>query len=251
MEKVYGRFTLIISKKNDVYLKVDTEPNIARELVDFFTFEVPGARFMPTYKSRVWDGKIRLYNQMNGEIYFGLLSYIEEFAKRNDIDIEYKEGVQDEGEYRAAVLGGFIRRVSPKSKGKSLQIRDYQMAAFTHAVRNNRSLSLSPTASGKSLIIYLLSRWYESNRVLILVPTTSLVEQMYSDFLDYGYVESKMQKIYQGHSRDITKEVTISTWQSLYKMPRKYFEQFGCILGDKKIIKKIARNLSISDLNKS
>ena len=223
---------MIISKKNDVYVKVDTEPNIARELVDFFTFEVPGARFMPTYKSRVWDGKIRLYNQMSGEIYFGLVPYVEEFAKRNDISIEYGEGVKDEGEYRDAVLGGFVRRVSPKSKGKSLQIRDYQMAAFVHAVRNNRSLSLSPTASGKSLIIYLLSRWYESNRVLILVPTTSLVEQMYSDFLDYGYLEAKMQKIYQGHSREITKEVTISTWQSLYKMPRKYFEQFGCIIGD-------------------
>ena len=84
------------------------------------------------------------------EIYFGLLSYIEEFAKRNDIDIEYKEGVKDEGEYRDAVLGGFIRRVSPKSKGKSLQICDYQMA-FTHAVRNNRSLSLSPTAQASRL----------------------------------------------------------------------------------------------------
>ena len=223
---------MIISKKNDVYVKVDTEPNIGRELVDFFTFEVPGAKFMPTYKSRVWDGKIRLYNQMSGEIYFGLVPYVEEFAKRNDISIEYGEGVKDEGEHRDAVLGGFIRRVSPKSKGKNLQLRDYQMAAFTHAVRNNRSLSLSPTASGKSLIIYLLSRWYESNRVLILVPTTSLVEQMYSDFLDYGYLEAKMQKIYQGHSREITKEVTISTWQSLYKMPKKFFEQFGCILGD-------------------
>ena len=232
MEKVYGRFTLIISKKNDVYVKVDTEPNIARELVDFFTFEVPGARFMPTYKNRVWDGKIRLYNQMTGEIYFGLVPYVEEFAKRNDISIEYKEGVKDEGESRDSILGGFVRRVSPKSNGKTLQLRDYQMDAFVYAVRNNRSLSLSPTASGKSLIIYLLSRWYESNRVLILVPTTSLVEQMYTDFLDYGYVESKMQKIYQGHSREITKEVTISTWQSLYKMPKKYFEQFGCILGD-------------------
>ena len=223
---------MIISKKNDVYVKVDTEPNIARELVDFFTFEVPGARFMPTYKNRVWDGKIRLYNQMTGEIYFGLVPYVEEFAKRNDISIEYKEGVKDEGESRDSILGGFVRRVSPKSNGKTLQLRDYQMDAFVHAVRNNRSLSLSPTASGKSLIIYLLSRWYESNRVLILVPTTSLVEQMYTDFLDYGYIESKMQKIYQGHSREITKEVTISTWQSLYKMPRKYFEQFGCILGD-------------------
>ena len=232
MEKVLGRVILIISKKNEVYLNIKTEPNYARELSDFFTFEVPGARFMPSYRNKYWDGKIRLFNQMNGEVYVGLLPYIEEFAKRNELDIEYKEGVKDEGEHRTSILGGFVRRVSPKSKGKSLQIRDYQMAAFTHAVRNNRSLLLSPTASGKSLIIYLLSRWYESDRVLILVPTTSLVEQMYSDFIDYGYLEAKMQKIYQGHSREITKEVTISTWQSLYKMPKKFFEQFGCILGD-------------------
>ena len=223
---------MIISKKNEVYLNIKTEPNYARELSDFFTFEVPGARFMPSYRNKYWDGKIRLFNQMNGEVYVGLLPYIEEFAKRNELKIEYKQGVKDEGEHRTSILGGFVRRVSPKSKGKTLQIRDYQMAAFTHAVRNNRSLLLSPTASGKSLIIYLLSRWYESERVLILVPTTSLVEQMYSDFIDYFYVESKMQKIYQGHSREITKEVTISTWQSLYKMPRSFFEQFGCILGD-------------------
>ena len=77
---------------------------------------------MPTYKNRIWDGKIRLFNQMSGEIYFGLVPYIEEFAKRNDISIKYKEGVKDEGEYRDDVLGGFIRRVSPKSKGKTLQI---------------------------------------------------------------------------------------------------------------------------------
>ena len=223
---------MIISKKNEVYLNIKTEPNYARELSDFFTFEVPGARFMPSYRNKYWDGKIRLFNQMNGEVYVGLLPYIEEFAKRNELKIEYKQGVKDEGEHRTSILGGFVRRVSPKSKGKTLQIRNYQLDAFTHAVRNNRSLLLSPTASGKSLIIYLLSRWYESERVLILVPTTSLVEQMYSDFIDYGYLEAKMQKIYQGHSREITKEVTISTWQSLYKMPKKFFEQFGCILGD-------------------
>ena len=223
---------MIISKKNEVHLRVKTEPNIARELSDFFTFEVPGARFMPSYRRRIWDGKIRLYSVATNEVYVGLLPYIEEFAKRNEIDIEYKEGILNERKYENNELDRFIRRVSPKSKGKDLEIRDYQRNAFSYAVGNNRSLLLSPTASGKSLVIYLLSRWYESNRVLILVPTTSLVEQMYSDFLDYGYVESKMQKIYQGHSREITKEVTISTWQSLYKMPRKYFEQFGCILGD-------------------
>ena len=224
---------MILSKKNDVYVIVKTEPNISRELSDFFTFEVPGARFMPQYKKRIWDGKIRLYNMINGEIYYGLIPYIEEFAKRNDIDIEY-EGELNATQYaiEPRVLDGFIRNVRPKSNGKTLQLRDYQRNAVVHAIRNNRSLLLSPTASGKSLVIYLLSRWYESSRVLILVPTTSLVEQMYTDFLDYGYLESKMQKIYQGYTKDISSEVTISTWQSLYKMPRKFFEQFGCILGD-------------------
>tara|TARA_B100000212_G_scaffold229128_1_gene174026 strand:+ start:1752 stop:3203 length:1452 start_codon:yes stop_codon:yes gene_type:complete len=223
---------LIISKKNEVHLRVKTEPNVARELSDFFTFEVPGARFMPSYKRRIWDGKIRLYSVATNEVYVGLLPYIEEFAKRNEIDIEYKEGILNERKYENNELDRFIRRVSPKSKGKDLEIRDYQRNAFSYAVGNNRSLLLSPTASGKSLIIYLLSRWYEKENVLILVPTTSLVEQMYSDFIDYGYDDTKMQKIYQGHSKDITKPITISTWQSLYKLPRKFFENFGCILGD-------------------
>ena len=223
---------MIISKKNEVHLRVKTEPNVARELSDFFTFEVPGARFMPSYKRRIWDGKIRLYSVATNEVYVGLLPYIEEFAKRNEIDIEYKEGILNERKYENNELDRFIRRVSPKSKGKDLEIRDYQRNAFSYAVGNNRSLLLSPTASGKSLIIYLLSRWYEKENVLILVPTTSLVEQMYSDFIDYGYDDTKMQKIYQGHSKDITKPITISTWQSLYKLPRKFFENFGCILGD-------------------
>jgi superfamily II DNA or RNA helicase len=187
---------------------------------------------MPTYKNRIWDGKIRLYSVASNEIYVGLLPYIEEFAKRNEIDIEYKEGVLNERKYGTSELDKFVRGVSPKSKGTILQIRDYQMAAFVHAVRNDRSLLLSPTASGKSLIIYLLTRWYESSKVLILVPTTSLVEQMYSDFVDYGYDEKMMQRIYQGHSKEITNQVVISTWQSLYKMPKKFFDNFGCILGD-------------------
>ena len=235
MEEIHGRFDLIISKKNDVYLTIETDKGIARELSDFFTFEVPGAKFMPQYRNRMWDGKIRLFSVQTGEIYFGLLSYIEEFAKRNDIEIEYKDGVKDEERLRDGELDTFIGRVSPQSKGTTIQIRDYQMAALDYAIRNNRSLLLSPTASGKSLIIYILSVWYaaktESN-ILILVPTTSLVEQMHSDFLDYGFKESMMQKIYQGHSKNITKPITISTWQSVYKMQKKWFDQFSTILGD-------------------
>jgi len=235
LEEIHGRFDLIISKKNEVYLTVKTDKGIARELSDFFTFEVPGAKFMPQYRSRMWDGKIRLFSIQTGEIYFGLLSYIEEFAKRNDIEIEYKDGVKDEERLRDGELDTFIGRVSPQSKGTDIQVRDYQMAALDYAIRNNRSLLLSPTASGKSLIIYILSVWYASkteSNILILVPTTSLVEQMHSDFIDYGFKESMMQKIYQGHSKNITKPITISTWQSVYKMQKKWFDQFSTILGD-------------------
>ena len=68
-----------VSKKNEVYLEVDTEPSTARSLSDFFTFEVPGARFMPAYRNRIWDGKIRLYSPATGELYLGLLSYLEKW----------------------------------------------------------------------------------------------------------------------------------------------------------------------------
>ena len=235
MEEIHGRFDLIISKKNEVYLNVETDKGIARELSDFFTFEVPGAKFMPQYKNRMWDGKIRLFSMQTGEIYVGLLSYIEEFAKRNEIDIEYKEGVKNGNTIESDGVREFIQRVRPRTRGDDIQVRDYQFDAILHAIRNDRCLLLSPTASGKSLIIYILSVWYamktESN-ILILVPTTSLVEQMHSDFVDYGFNESMMQKIYQGHSKNITKPITISTWQSVYKMQKKWFDQFSCIMGD-------------------
>jgi len=235
LEEIHGRFDLIISKKNEVYLNVETDKGIARELSDFFTFEVPGAKFMPQYKNRMWDGKIRLFSIQTGEIYVGLLSYIEEFAKRNEIDIEYKEGVKNGNTIESDGVREFIQRVRPRTRGDDIQVRDYQFDAILHAIRNDRCLLLSPTASGKSLIIYILSVWYamktESN-ILILVPTTSLVEQMHSDFVDYGFNESMMQKIYQGHSKNITKPITISTWQSVYKMQKKWFDQFSCIMGD-------------------
>jgi hypothetical protein len=62
-----------ISKKNDeVYLQVKAEPHVYYELSDQFTFEVPGAKFMSSYRSKYWDGKIRLFNTQTGEIYVGL-----------------------------------------------------------------------------------------------------------------------------------------------------------------------------------
>ena len=225
-----------ISKKNEVYLILEELSLSQRqELADFFTFEVPNAKLMPIVRKRIWDGKIRLFSPANGEIYVGLLPYIKEYCKTKNIKYIIEKGAEDERDVMGAVVRGFVKSLKPKSKGKSLKIRDYQISAVQMAIARNRSLIVSPTASGKSLIIYSLVRYYQmaGNKILILVPTTSLVEQMYSDFQDYGWSPGTYcQKVYQGYTTKITKDVVISTWQSIYKMPKKYFEQFGCVIGD-------------------
>ncbi len=226
---------LIISKKNEVYLKVDAEPHVYYELADQFTFEVPGAKFMPTYQKKYWDGKIRLFNTQSGEVYIGLLDRIVQFCKDHGYTYEFvenkyygtpfevndkisKEGVKD---YMTAI-----------SKHKP---RDYQIDGVYDALRNNRKLLVSPTASGKSLMIYSIIRYFVENKknTLIVVPTTSLVEQMYKDFADYGWnVGSYCHKVYAGRERETDSQVIITTWQSIYKLPRKYFERFDVVVGD-------------------
>ena len=228
-------YKMHISKINEVHLKIETEPSIARELADYFTFEVPGHKFMPAYRNKIWDGKIRLFSIATGRIYVGLLGYLKKFCDRNDIQINIDEGVEDVKEIGRQVVEGFVKSLKPKSKGKSIKLRDYQINAIEYALKSHRGLLVSPTASGKSLIIYSLVRYYKMMelKTLILVPTTSLVEQMYSDFEDYGWSSGTYcQKIYQGHDKKVSKDVVISTWQSIYKMPKKYFEQFGCVIGD-------------------
>ena len=228
-----------IEKKNEVYLTINTEPSTARALADFFTFEVPGARFMPAYRNRIWDGKIRLFSPATGELYVGLLPYVKKWLKDYEEKYTLSEELQDEKNIDPQILDGFIRQLRLRSNGKGIKPRDYQVSAVEHAIRTHRALLLSPTASGKSLIIYILIRYYEmllseteQDKILILVPTTSLVEQMYSDFIDYGWLDAYLQKVYSGHDRQVSKKVVISTWQSLYKMPKSYFEQFGCVIGD-------------------
>jgi len=59
---------IIIEKKNEVYITVDCESDVQREISEFFTFYVPGYKFMPAFRNRMWDGKIRLFSQKTKEI---------------------------------------------------------------------------------------------------------------------------------------------------------------------------------------
>ena len=232
-----AHYRIHISKLNEVYLKIECDnPGICYELVQYFTFEVPGHKFMPAYRNKIWDGKIRLFSDKTGKIYVGLLDYIKEFCDRNEIGYDIDDDVDDTKNVDKNNVEDFIKSLKPKSKGKDLTLRDYQSEAIWSGISKNRGMLISPTASGKSLIIYALIRYYNlllrDKKILILVPTTSLVEQMYSDFIDYGWDDKYLHRIYQGHEKDTDKPVIISTWQSLYKLDKKYFENFGCVVGD-------------------
>lgn len=223
-------FDIRLEKVNEAYIRVVSERNISQELSDYFTFYVPGYQFTPAYKSRYWDGKIRLLDLRTMLIYRGLIAYIEKFCEERkytlDIDIELR-------------TTKIFSLVEAKEFVDTLklphEVRDYQLNSFVHAIRNKRLMLLSPTASGKSLIIYLIIRHLqiENSRGLLIVPTTSLVEQMYKDFEDYGYdSEQYCHRQYSGKEKHTNKFLTITTWQSIYKNPQEYFEQFDFVVGD-------------------
>ena len=227
-----------VSKKNEVHLKIETEPGISQELNDFFTFEVPGARFMPLYKNRMWDGKARLFNMYRQELYVGLLPYLQDFADTLEYKVELDiENIGDP--VSTKYVENFAEKLNLQSGEKDIEIRDYQVEAVKHAINTGRALLLSPTASGKSLIIYNLIRYHQhlNRKQLIIVPTTSLVEQMYGDFQDYATandwaVSENCHRIYGGKEKSNDYPVTISTWQSIYKFPKSWFDKFDVIYGD-------------------
>jgi superfamily II DNA or RNA helicase len=233
--------TIIITKKNEAFVKVQCDKSTAQELSDYFTFFVPGYQFIPAYRNKIWDGKIRLFSLQTYEIYHGLLSYIERFCQERSYTYEYGDPRPDLAyDYPVYHADKFITELNLQSRNKSIEVREYQKEAYIHAIRNKRCLLLSPTASGKSLIIYLIVRQllqYHSKKGLIIVPTTALVEQLFSDFSDYSTAnqwstEDNVHRIYQGKSKTTDLPLTISTWQSLYQLPKEYFEQFDFIIGD-------------------
>ena len=218
--------TLIITKVNEVYMQIESEAVIRQELHDFFSFAVPGAKFMPAFKNRMWDGKINLFNTMTKELYLGLLPYVEHFAAERDYSIEASEEINAQENFSLNEGKEYISNLKLK-----LIPRDYQTDAFVHCIRNHRGLIVSPTASGKSFIIYLLAEYYQK-KTLLIVPTISLVHQMRSDFIEYGMHEDDIHIIMSGEEKTTDRSVVISTWQSIYKMRKDYFADFDVVIGD-------------------
>ena len=233
---------ITVGKMNETFLMISCERHIAQELNEFFAFQVPGFQFMPQYRNKIWDGKIRLFNIKTQQLYLGLYDHLMKFAMQRNyvvksdlISITPTSGLSDEN------IVDFFKALNLHCKQKPIIPRDYQIESFKHCVKAERALLLSPTSSGKSLVIYSLIRWHQhflgKDKILILVPTTNLVTQMYNDFLDYSSHdkwdgESQCHMIYSGRDKKTDKQIVISTWQSLFRLGVPFFKQFGMVVGD-------------------
>jgi superfamily II DNA or RNA helicase len=220
---------IILYKQNEVFMKVDSEDaGVLQEMSDYFTFKVPGAEFMPSFRNKMWDGKIRLFNMWTQQLYIGLLHHLEEFCQARSYNLI---GVDDVITRHDVSVDDVVKALIDLKL--PFNPRNYQVDAIRDGINKKRMLMLSPTGSGKSLIIYGLTQLATTGKTLVVVPTTSLVEQMYKDFKDYGYdVETNCHKIYSGHDKNTDKRIVITTWQSVYKLPRSWFDDFAMVIAD-------------------
>ena len=211
--------------KNSTYIKVIAdEEGVEQELSDFFSFDSEGAKFSKAFRKGHWDGKVRLYTKGACTLYKGLINYVQAFADQRGYPITIHDGLNEYDDIDEDKYKKFINSFA-------LTPRYFQEEVFRKVLTDKRGLFISPTGSGKSFTIYMIMKWFRTKKKLIVVPTTSLVKQMETDFIDYGHTR-KIHKIAAGVSKESNCDITVSTWQSIYKQPKEWFKQFDLIIGD-------------------
>lgn len=236
--------TIRVNKIDHASLHLSCERSIEAELQDHFSFYSPGYVFQPKYKYGLWDGKIRLYNLKTQLLPAGLFHELIAFAKNNSYQIE----IDDTSLPFHISDKVYDLDIPLYSHGETITLRDYQLKAVNYAIQNRRCIILSPTGSGKSLNLYALFRYFKDKKFLLVVPSTSLVEQMYSDFEEYSSLDPSfdvtpetVHRIYSGHDKNNkSARLMISTWQSIYQLPKSWFEQFTAVISDEAHLCKAA-----------
>lgn len=214
---------IIVTKVDDVHAKVVCDRGIQYELHEYFSFFAPNYKFHPKFKNKLWDGKLRLYSLKTNFLYIGLLYKLIQFAKEYEYTIHFNSGIFTKSDV------AFDEEIMAESK---YEPRDYQVNAIKHALDEKRCVLVSPTGSGKSFIIYNIIR-HIAEKTLVIVPTINLVYQMRSDFIDYNpEIEDMIHCITAGNEKDSDRPIIISTWQSIFRLPEHWFDQFKVVIGD-------------------
>ena len=230
--------TVELKYHDEVFLKVETEDRgIFRELYENYSFESPGAKFDPRVINRQWDGIIHLLSGRTNLIYAGLKDSIINYCNSNDIKVTSNYDLEDKTITRE-LIQKFVDFYEIKSNNEVIVPHNFQVEGIYKALRYKRQLLLSPTSSGKSLMIGFLFQWHRKHnrKILLIVPTVQLVEQMRSDIVEYfgDDIDQHIHCVSAGLEKKSDKPLTITTYQSYMKdkVAKEYMEQFDVVMGD-------------------
>lgn len=216
--------TVTISSHNHSFAQLNCDFGIIREISDRYTFKPEGYQFTPAYKAGAWNGEIRLVDLRSGLFPKGLVPDVIDSLEASGYTVKLSKG-----DFKSFAVKHDLVDIPSLKLG--FEPYDYQIAGAKRILEKKRQVILSPTGSGKSLMLYLLVRSLPNQKTLIIVPTISLVSQLFSDFKDYSKnngwdVDANVHTISEGAVKVSDKNVTISTWQSLFRQPASFFSKY-------------------------
>lgn len=239
-----NRPIISLEKINNVYMRVRADASTRMEMMEYFSHYAPNFKFHPRFKAKIWNGKIGLFHLNDSSIYTGLLEDVLKFADEYGYDVQGTEQfIQKRDVERTKKIIQQIKSIPIIDK---IELRDYQLAAIASCIENERQTVISPTGSGKSLIIHLLCQWHLKYNepeypILIIVPTLSLISQMKNDFLEYNprIDPESIHTIFAGQDKrfGLKTKIIVSTWQSLHSIIKEergisYFNLFEMVIVD-------------------
>ena len=220
---------------NTSHVQIQAEANIVYELRDYFSFQPPGYQYQAKYKYCGWNGYIYLMDY-NGKLPYGLAYLVTKFAESRGYSIWMDPKIHETEEITQPDFDKWLEEHPVYDGNKQIDPYWYQKQSVFHAIKNRRAVLNLPTSAGKSLIQGLISRWCLENytgKVLIIVPTTALVDQMIGDIVNYRLLPREaMLGIRSGTAKNSNALIYVSTWQSAVKMPPEWFQQFMCLMVD-------------------
>jgi superfamily II DNA or RNA helicase len=232
---------VIISDINESYSKIEFDVENEKEaielrikLMDDLSVFVDGYKYSPKFRAGVWDGKKYYFKMLPN---FGMRipkGLVETILRRykNNITVPY-EPIRKTELVSREYIEEFV-----DSLGLPFSPYDYQIDALEIVVNQPRKILQSATGSGKSLIIYMIMRYFEKHdkKGLLIVPNVGLAEQMRTDFLSYGMdeveLDEKLHTIFSGKEKTFKFPMTVTTWQSAILMRRDHFSQLDYVLVD-------------------
>lgn len=190
--------------ENYSFVRVVAEDSIIYTLRDYFSFDAPNYRYNPKYKYGSWDGKIRLMS-FDGKLPYGLCAHAIKFAKDNEIEYELDPRIKIYEDNTKSVEK-WIDETRVYDGSNEITPHWYQKESIVYALNSKRCILNLPTSAGKSLIAAMISKHYaqrNEDKILILVPTTTLVNQMTDDFENYKLFDySDIQLVGDGKKGD-------------------------------------------------